>query len=203
MQNTVFMISDASYSNQTQLDLEELQKYVDKKFASAQFLWLKRVYVDEADKLARKARILYEKFPQKLKSLLLNETPDAISKAEKLTGTKLINFFKSFGAKKILDACAYFGTQREREVLNGYINNTNIEIYDKNGIIGLGAKKRTYIKFVYHMLPKDEQKKFLKYLKYLDPRIQGNTFPGKLKTEQKSLIMKSLKEERSKEKDKL
>ncbi len=253
MQNTVFMISDASYSSQTQvaglgivdthtqksykiskadisdpkeaefyaliysvkiamekkydnvvfvydckqLDLQELQKYANKKFKSAQFLWLKRVYVDEADRLAKKARTLYEKLPLKVLPLKNEKQPIKIDKSEKLRGEKLIKFFKSFDTKQILYACTHFGTHRECEILYGYINGSKVDIYDSDGIIGLGRKKRTYMKFVYQMLSTDEQKNFFKYLKYLDPRIQNTTFPGKLKMDQKTRyineILKSLK----------
>ncbi len=154
------------------MDITSLKEYVKLKFDSVQFLWLKREYVHQADKLANKARKLAEQ-------LIIKPTPPKIllKSIRRLDDKRVIKIFKSFSKIQIINACLKISNQREQQILNGYLSSTMIKTHGKdNKLIGLGSKKRTFIIFVYSVLPDNEKKSFFNYLSHIDSNIDKKKF---------------------------
>lgn len=88
------------------IDLSNLQKYIQNKFTSSQFLWLVRDFTKDADNLARKALKL-------ARSLKILKTPKEKAKEEskmkkqeeKKYNSLIIHTFTSYNYKHILKAC--------------------------------------------------------------------------------------------------
>jgi len=103
--NVVFV-----YDNKA-LKLETLKLWLVDKIQSYQFLWLKRSYVREADKIAKKARLLHEK-------LMIKN-----SCSSRIDGNALITAFKSYSQHKIIRAFMAISNKEQFEVLKGYRDN--------------------------------------------------------------------------------
>ena len=159
-----------------ELVLDDLKKYVINKFNTAQFLWLKRTYLGEADKLAKGARKLAEKL----------NIPKATKKEikeikEELKMKKCIKFFKSYDTKRKILAILLIANDREKEVLNGFISSSSIKIYSSsNKLLGLGSKKRTLMKFVYQILENEDKIDFLHHITYVDSNTNREAFKKNL-----------------------
>jgi len=148
------------YDNQS-LKLEKLKEYTENKFASAQFLWLKRVYTDEADKVALKARKLQEElFKKANKKIKIKDIPiDKIT--QKLTNKQILEVIKSKSAKTIISSCSVIATKKEKIILKHYIdNNKNIP----NDLI-LRANQHEFFKFIYYMLAKNDKISFYSFIR--------------------------------------
>ena len=92
------------------IKLDKLIKYTEDKFESSQFLWLKRVYVQEADNLALKARKLQENlFKGGDKKII------SIKKSSSLSGKEILNYFKSKDKNSIILSCMIEGTNKQKK----------------------------------------------------------------------------------------
>ena len=169
-ENVVFI-----YDNQS-LDITNLKLYVKDKFKSVQFLWLKREYVDQADKLASKAL-------QLAKELNIKPIPyKKVMKKQKIIPDDrvLINIFCSCKDIQILNASLKFAKKREKNVIQGYILKKTIKLKENGKLIGVGSKKRTFMRFVYHSLSTNLKNDFYNYLCTIDPHIKKSKFKTKI-----------------------
>lgn len=150
------------------LEIEPLKEYALKKTQTAQFLWLKRNYLKQSDSLAKSAKKLVERFSIKEAS---KEELIEIKKNAKIKDK--INLFISYSTKSKIEAIKKIANKREKEVLNGFITSSSINIETKNK---LGSKKATFMKFVYYVLTKEDKESFLNYLTYVNPNLNKKSF---------------------------
>lgn len=127
------------------LNLDSLKEYLSDKIQSFQFLWLKRVFVKEADKLARKARTLQEKLS--IKSRTIDDK-------------NLVDVFKEYNAYSIMKAFLVIANKNESEILKIYINNKRYSPHL------MEEQSLAFFKNIYHLLPKDKNRK--RFLKFID-----------------------------------
>lgn len=140
--NVVFV-----YDNK-ELNLDTLKLWLIGKIDSYQFLWLKRVFVDDADKIARKARHLQEKIlKSKKRNLILDDN-------------NLLLTFKEYPTKKIIKAFLVIATKADAKILRLFIDDKSYSLtkIDKDSI-------NFYID-IYNFITKEKDKKrFLKFIK--------------------------------------
>jgi len=151
------------------LNLESLKLWLDDKIKSYQFLWLKREYVKEADKLARKARVLQQKLPV-LKGIKLTED-----------GKNLLKMFKEHSRQKILIAFRSIANKNERIVLSTLIKN------EKYSPILIDESSLDFYSDVYHLIKKDKSKKT--FFKYINKNFAGNINHARFFTQKPQDIM--------------
>ena len=140
--NVVFV-----YDNQS-LTLDTLKLWLVDKIQSYQFLWLKRAYVDNADKLAKKARTLQEK-------LIAHKSPSLM-----LDNNNLLHIFRNYSKRKILSACIKIASHEESLILTTHIKNK------KYSPVLVSESSLDFYSDVYHLLSKPTAKK--SYLKFID-----------------------------------
>ncbi len=139
--NVVFV-----YDNRA-LNLDTLKLWLVDKIDSYQFLWLKRVFVDDADKLARKARSLHEKLNIK----------DPVQK--RLDDTELLQVFTSYSQSKIIRAFMSIASDTEYEILKSYRNN---ELYPP---VLVEESSLDFFSDVYNLLKvKKNRQRFYKFI---------------------------------------
>jgi len=135
------------YDNK-QLDLKTLKLWLIGKIDSFQFLWLKRVYVNDADRLARKARDLQEK-------ILKSRQSDLI-----LDNSNLLRTFKSYSTKKIVKSFIVIATKNDAKLLRLFIND---KFYS---LIKINEESIDFYINIFQLLTKEKDKKyFLKFIK--------------------------------------
>ncbi len=141
------------------LDLTKIKLFVKSKFKHSQFLWTKREYLENVDSFAKEIRIKQEniKIP-------------------------VLEKFKELDDTKIFKICLLIANKREKEIINGYINNTPITLYTKdNKLIGIqNSKGYEFFKFIYQNLNSNKKIHFINYLAYINPLLPKNTFKKKL-----------------------
>lgn len=140
------------------LDIANLEKYIEGKFMYAQFLWLKRDFTSEADKLARKALTL----AKSLTSLNIKSS-DQLKKER----TLIIKRFSNYDYKQIIKACIYAANRIEYEVLNIFLNG-NYDIYK---LPEFKSTNTQLYKFIYHMLPIEKRDRFYGFIISINPII--------------------------------
>ncbi|GGD49023.1 hypothetical protein GCM10012288_23900 [Malaciobacter pacificus] len=94
------------------IDISNLELYVKYKFTSAQFLWLTRNFISDADKLAKKALTL----ARSLKALKMNP-----QKLKKKNDSNIVKVFSSYSYKDIIKACSFSANEIEKEALNIFL----------------------------------------------------------------------------------
>ncbi len=146
--NVVFV-----YDNQS-LNLDSLKLWLVGKIDSYQFLWLKRNFVDDADKLAKKARILHEKLIAK----------DILQKG--IDDKHLVELFKTYSMQKILRAFITLANKSERQILQSIIQNNMYPL------VLVEEESLDFFSDIYHCLPKEKNKERL--YKYIDKNYAGN-----------------------------
>ena len=140
--NVVFV-----YDNKD-LKLKKLKRWLIGRIDSYQFLWLKRVFVDDADKLARKARDIQEKILKSSRGNLI------------LDDNNLLPIFKSYSTKKILKAFITIATKADAKILRLFIDDKSYSLskIDKDSI-------KLYID-IYHLITIEKDKRiFLRLIK--------------------------------------
>jgi len=142
--NVVFV-----YDNQS-LKLDSLKLWLVDKIHTYQFLWLKRAYVDNADKLAKKARTLQEK-------LIVNKISSPI-----IDDTNILQIFKTYSKKKIILACMKIATKNEMIILNTHIKNK------KYSPLLVDTKSLDFYSDIYHLLSRASTKSQKSYFKFID-----------------------------------
>lgn len=166
-ENVVFV-----YDNST-LNLNLLKKYLKDKIKSFQFLWLKRVFVKEADALARKARKLQEKLS---------------IKTRKIDDKILVDVFKEYSANEIIKSFLVIANKNEYEILKTYINNKKYSpcLIDEKSIV--------FFSTIYYLLSKTKcKKRFLKFIDWHYPKIMDiNEFKSIRKKSHYTKIIKSI-----------
>jgi ribonuclease HI len=152
--NVVFV-----YDNKS-LDLESLQIWLNGKIQNYQFLWLKRVYVKEADKLARKARSLQEKLDllKPAKKKIVKKEISNKQKGKELKGAALIEAIKKKSLKEIVKFCGVIGSDNDRRFLKGYTNCLKTESYEMNK-----ASIKLFM-LIHGLLPKTTKKNFFRFV---------------------------------------
>jgi len=145
--NVVFV-----YDNQS-LQLDSLKEWLRGKIDTYQFLWLKRVYLEHADKLANKARILYEK-------LIVQE----ILK-EKITDGVLIERFKGYAQTKIMRAFLTLANHDEQVILKTYIKNQQYTP------VLVDSKSLNFYSDIYNLLRLDKNR--ARFFKFIDKNYAG------------------------------
>jgi len=148
--NVVFV-----YDNQS-LKLDTLKLWLLDKIQTYQFLWLKRAYVDDADKLARKARTLQEK-------LIANKTPSLV-----ISDDNILQVLKTYPKKKILRACMKIANKEESVILNTHIKD------EKYPPVLVSENSIDFYSDVYHLLSKQKAKAQKSYLKFIDKNYSKN-----------------------------
>jgi len=159
--NVVFV-----YDNKN-LNLESLKVWLRGKIDSFQFLWLKRSYVKDADKIARQARELQEKFrikrPKQVTSVKKNKAT--------LNDQQLIEAIRYYKPNKIATFCLTIASNEERKLVRNYFNKTKAIAYTptKNGVDTL--------MLLCFLLPKDMRKNFFLYVKN---RMEGKEYKSRV-----------------------
>jgi len=113
--NVVFV-----YDNKT-LNLESLKVWLPGKIDSFQFLWLKRNYVKNADKIARVAREIQEQFDIN-KPKLLASVNMIKQKGHTLNDQQLIEAIRCYKPEKIAKFCLTIASDEEKELVYNYFN---------------------------------------------------------------------------------
>lgn len=153
------------------LNLDTLKLWLVGKIHSYQFLWLKRAFVDDADKLARKARALYEK-------LHISEVTKPISTSRKkkkthnnLQNQSLIEAIRLKPVIQIANFCSHIASKEEKNLIDSYFNNKKSKDYTptKNGVDTL--------MLLCHLLPKDIRKNFFLFVKN---KMEGKKYTNRL-----------------------
>jgi len=164
------------------LNLDTLKLWLVGKIHSYQFLWLKRSFVNDADKLARKARRLYEK-------LHISEAAKPISSCTKkkknhnnLQNQTLIEAIRLKPVKQIAKFCSHIAGKEEKKLIDSYFDNKKSIDYTptKNGVDTL--------MLLCHLLPKDIRKNFFLFVEnkmegkgHTDRLIRGKPTPFYMK----------------------
>jgi len=151
-ENVVFV-----YDNKN-LDLLSLKIWLDGKIESFQFLWLKREYVKEADKLARKARKLQEDFHIGKAHKTKNISKKKIKK-KGLNDQQIIEAIRKKKPKAIAKFCSYIASGQERMLMDSYFNLKKSKEYTptRDGLESLMVLR--------HLLPKDIRNNFSLFVK--------------------------------------
>ena len=169
--NVVFV-----YDNK-QLDLESLKIWLKGKIDVFQFLWLKRSYVKDADKIARKARKLQEQ-------LHINKQEQVpiikIIKKKRMIFDKLkndqqiIEAIRCYSPKKIAKFCLTIASDEEKKLVNNYLNNKKATKYKptKSGV--------DILMLLCFLFPKEIRKNFFLYVKN---RVQGKEYQSRVTRE--------------------
>ncbi len=150
--NVVFV-----YDNKN-LNLKSLKVWLHGKIDSFQFLWLKRNYVKNADKIARTARELQEQLcidkPKQSPSLGVKK-----KKIPNLNDQQLIEAIRCYKPEKIAKFCLTIASDEEKELVNNYLNKKKSTKYTptKNGI--------DVLMLLCFLLPKEIRKNFFLYVK--------------------------------------
>ena len=161
--NVVFV-----YDNKS-LDLKSLIIWLHGKIESFQFLWLKRSYVKDADKIARKARELTEKLhikkSKKRSRSKKKKTIDALSNQQ------VIEAIRQYNPKKIGNFCAVIATEQEKTLIHNYFNMKKAQEYTptKNGV--------AVLMLLCFLLPKHLRKDFFLHVK---DRMKKKNYQSKL-----------------------
>ncbi|PHR52939.1 MAG: hypothetical protein COA44_15830 [Arcobacter sp.] len=151
LDNVIFIYDHSS------LKLCAIKKYLKDKISCFQFLWLKRVYVHKADRVAYKARALREK-------LLCASSPKAKFTPMKgeLSDEEL---FKSFQAKALLiqfHICSLMTDPTNKEIIYHYLNHTHPKkLYSDEKL------NYRFLNFIYYLLPEKDRTQFFQYLSTL------------------------------------
>ncbi|MDQ7060655.1 MAG: hypothetical protein Q9M43_05785 [Sulfurimonas sp.] len=187
--NVVFV-----YDNKA-LDLETLNVWLVDKISSYQFLWLKRAFVDSADKLARKARSLHEQ-------LLLNKAPSLM-----IDEDNILKVFKLYSKRKIISAFMHIATHDELIILRAYqnnkeypsmlVNDSSMDFYsDIYHLLSSKKGKKSFFKFIDRAYAKTiDMKKFLilksddYYIKIIQEIIQKLSDTNASKVRNKSVAL--------------
>ena len=135
------------------LNLDTLKLWLDGKIHSFQFLWLKRVFVNDADKLARKARSLQEK-------LIIKETL-----RETIEDSDLVRVFKRYTQHKIIRAFMSIANNDEYEILKTY---RNTQGYPP---VLVQTKSLDFFSDIYNLLASAKNKK--RFYKFIDKNYSG------------------------------
>ena len=154
--NVVFV-----YDNR-ELNLDSLKLWLTGKIYSFQFLWLKRAYVKDADKIAKKARDLQEK--------ILKSTPSKLI----IDDSNLLQAFKSYSVKQIVRAFISIAEKNDAKILRLFVN-------DKT--YSLTKITKESIEFhldIYHLITKEKDKK--RFLKLIRENYSGTIEIEKLQT---------------------
>ena len=144
------------------LNLDTLKLWLVDKIHVYQFLWLKRVFVDDADKLARKARSLQEK-------LIVKETL-----RKTIDDSDLVRVFKTYSQHKIIRAFMSIANNDEYEILKTYRNN---QIYPP---VLVQTNSLDFFSDIYHLLVLNKNKK--RFYKFIDKNYSGNIDVTKFQT---------------------
>ena len=146
--NVVFV-----YDNK-ELNLDTLKLWLIGKIDLYQFLWLKRVFVNDADKIARKARSLQEKILKSNKKNLI------------LDDNNLLLTFKEYPTKKIIKAFLVIATKADAKILRLFVDDKSYSLtkINKDSI-------NFYID-IYHLITKEKDKRL--FLKFVKQNYNGN-----------------------------
>jgi len=153
------------------LNLDTLKLWLVGKIHSYQFLWLKRVFVNDADKLAKKARVLYEK----LHISEVNKPMSTCIKKKKnhnnLQNQTLIEAIRLKPVKQIANFCSHIASKEEKNLIDSYFNNKKSKNYTptKNGVDTL--------MLLCHLLPKNKRKNFFLFVKN---KMEGKEYTSRL-----------------------
>ncbi len=140
--NVVFV-----YDNK-ELNLDTLKLWLIGKIDSYQFLWLKRVFVNDADKIARKARSLQETILRSKKRNLI------------LDDNNLLLTFKKYSTKKIIKAFLVIATKADAKILRLFIDDKSYSLTK------IGKDSIDFYIDIYHLITKEKDKeRFLKFIK--------------------------------------
>ncbi len=140
--NNVVFVYDNQY-----LQLDTLKEWLRGKIQTYQFLWLKRVYVASADKLANKARRLYEK-------LISEEIFNG-----QMSDHALFKSFKGYSQAQVIRAFLTIADLNEGIILKNHLQNNR---YPPTLV---ESKSLKFYSDIYHLLKrKKDQEKFLKYI---------------------------------------
>jgi len=142
------------------LKLKKLKRWLIGRIDSYQFLWLKRVFVEDADKLARKARDLQEKILKSGKSDLI------------LDDSNLLLTFKSYSTKKIVKAFIAIAAKNDAKILRLFINN---KFYS---LIKINENSMNFYIDIYHLITKEKDKKY--FWKFIKQNYNGDIETRKL-----------------------
>ena len=142
--NVVFI-----YDNKT-LPIDMIEQWLAKKKGVYQFLWLKREYLKEVDKLAKQARVLREK---------LN------IKTEHITDKKLVPVFKKYSHHQIIKSFMIMANKSEYTFLKDYISNL------KHPTVLVKEESLQFFSNIYHLTAEQDQKK--RFIKYIDKNYSG------------------------------
>jgi len=162
--NVVFV-----YDNKN-LNLESLKVWLHGKIDSFQFLWLKRSYVKNADKIARTARELQEQLcidkPKQLSSVNAKK-----KKTPNLNDQQLIEAIRCYKPEKIVKFCLTIASNEEKKLVNHYFNKKKSTKYTptKNGVDAL--------MLLCFLFPKELRKNFFLYVKN---RIEDKKYQSKI-----------------------
>lgn len=146
--NVVFV-----YDNKS-LNLDSLKLWLVGKINTYQFLWLKRMYVDEADELARKARSLQEK-------LIIKETL-----CKTIDDSDLIRVFKTYSQHKIIRAFMTIANNNEYEILKTYRDN---KVYPP---VLVETSSLDFFSDIYNLLKSSKNRK--RFYNFIDKNYSGN-----------------------------
>jgi len=145
--NVVFVYDDIT------LNIDRIDQYITGKIQHYQFLWLKRSYLFEVDKLAKKARRVQENLGKVANKKLKLRMPD-----HQLQGKELLEAFKDHNSTTILRSSCVIADTKERRCLHLYMGNKNIAPNVFKDV------DYNFLNFVYHMLPVKDQQLFFQFL---------------------------------------
>ena len=160
------------------LPVHELQSAIKNRFNSVQFLWLKRVYLQRADLLSKKARVLQEKFIKKSSSKV--DIIDFGIKYE-LSDIAIINNFKKEPPLRVLKYAMLIASDTQKELLKEYIKDGSTNSLKRE----LRSKDIKFFRFIYCLInQKDERERFFKFIQNVSfTQIKPNNFKEMLKKE--------------------
>ena len=141
--NVVFV-----YDNMT-LNVKMLDKHLIDRIKHYQFLWLKREYLHEADKLARKAHELQQ-------TIYVEQIYD------------LVQAYKSYGDNSKLKTMMLIATSEQRKVLKAFIDK------ERHAGFQLDEKNIHFFRTAYGLIQNNKLKK--KFLNFLNRHFYINIF---------------------------
>jgi hypothetical protein len=139
------------------IDTSRVDEHIRGRIENYQFLWLKRMYVAKADKIARKARKSCEEISSHYREESSKKNSKTVLK-EKL----LLNAFKRKSAEAIIKACSAIANEIEKKRLQRYLADPRKV---SEVLLGRGEKLNyRFYNLVYYLLPKNEQPRFVEYI---------------------------------------
>lgn len=136
-----------------QINIDVFRNYAEKRFASAQFLWLNRNYNKKADAISKTVR--------KLKEQTIENFRYERRYFKELKDNELLDKFKSYSDEAIIQAFINTSNRKRQLMLKYYLENYGNH---KSYVFQIKKKDVSFFKNIYYFLSKKHREYFANYV---------------------------------------